>query len=96
MSNNKFDRQIQTDTITDVLEDIQKEQSLVVYNDDVNTFDHVIESLIDVCDHTPEQAEQCSLLIHFKGKSSVHHGDFDKLHPMKAALNSRSIEAVIE
>jgi len=44
---------------------------IIVYNDDVNTFDHVIETLIRVCDHTPEQAEQCSLIIHYNGKCTV-------------------------
>lgn len=96
MSDLNFNRQFETDELTELLEDLQREQSLVVHNDDVNTFDHVIESLMDVCHHSPEQAEQCSLIIHFKGKSSVEHGDFDKLHPMKTALNDRGLEATIE
>ncbi len=51
-----------------------KVHEIVLYNDDYNTFDHVIESLIVACDHTPEQAEQCSLLVHYKGKCIVKTG----------------------
>jgi len=64
-----------------VAEDI--ENALIVHNDDVNTFDWVIESLMDICKHTFEQAEQCSLLIHFQGKYAVKHGQMDELKPMK-------------
>ena len=55
--------------------------SLVVFNDDVNTFDFVIETLIGVCDHTPEQAEQCSIIVHHNGKCTVKTGDYDDLKP---------------
>ena len=48
----------------DVLEAEDRNNEIVVYNDDVNTFDHVIDTLIEVCDHTPIQAEQCLSLIH--------------------------------
>lgn len=68
---------------------------LMVYNDEVNTFDHVIETLIDVCDHTPEQAEQCTLIIHFKGKCVVKMGDFDELVPMRNAICDRGISAEV-
>ncbi|MFT4033290.1 MAG: ATP-dependent Clp protease adaptor ClpS [Siphonobacter sp.] len=73
----------------------KEEHDLVVFNDDVNTFDWVIETLIDVCGHTPEQAEQCTILIHFKGKCSVKKGDFDELAPMRNAICNRGISAEI-
>lgn len=70
--------------------------SLIVWNDDVNTFDHVIETLIEVCSHTPEQAEQCSLIVHYKGKCSVKQGDYETLKPMCDAITERGIGATIE
>lgn len=69
---------------------------LIVWNDDVNTFDHVIQSLVEICEHTREQAEQCSLIIHFKGKCSVKRGEFEKLRPMAEGLIDRTINATIE
>lgn len=68
---------------------------LVVFNDDVNTFDHVIETLIMVCKHTQEQAEQCTWLIHYKGKCAVKSGSFDFLRPMREAICEAGIDARI-
>ncbi|GIV39536.1 MAG: ATP-dependent Clp protease adaptor protein ClpS [Thermonema sp.] len=68
---------------------------LVVFNDDVNTFDHVIQTLIEVCKHTPEQAEQCTWIIHFKGKCSVKKGSWDELVPMRQAICDRGIQAEV-
>jgi ATP-dependent Clp protease adaptor protein ClpS len=68
---------------------------LVVFNDDVNTFDHVISTLIRVCKHTHEQAEQCTLLIHYKGKCAVKSGTFDFLKPMRESICEAGIEARI-
>ena len=69
---------------------------LVLHNDDVNTFDWVIDALIEVCKHTHEQAEQCSYIIHHKGKYAVKHGSFERLKPMKDAITDRGINATIE
>ncbi len=69
---------------------------LIVHNDEVNTFDWVIESLMDICGHTLEQAEQCALLIHHKGRYAVKSGAFDQLNPMREALTERGINATIE
>ena len=69
---------------------------IVVYNDDYNTFDWVIQSFMDVCNHTYEQSEQLSLLVHFKGKASVKTGVMSELKPMKDALVERGLSAVIE
>ena len=68
---------------------------IIVYNDDVNTFDHVIETLIRVCDHTPEQAEQCSLIIHYNGKCTVKTGHFDELKPQCTQLLEAGLSAEI-
>ncbi len=69
---------------------------IIVWNDDVNTFDWVIESLIEICSHTPEQATQCTFLIHYSGKCGVKKGDFDVLRPMCEALIDRGINATID
>jgi ATP-dependent Clp protease adaptor protein ClpS len=71
-------------------------RDLIVYNDDVNTFEHVIRSLIEVCGHELIQAEQCTLIIHHNGKCQVKHGDFEELKPMCVGLLDRGISAAIE
>ncbi len=69
---------------------------LIVLNDEVNTFDWVIQSLIEVLNHTSAQAEQLSLIIHHKGKAIVKNDSFEKLKPYKDALVERGLGAVIE
>lgn len=81
---------------TDVLEDEGKSSRLIVWNDEVNTFDWVIQTLVEVCNHTPEQAEQCALIIHTKGKYAVKEGIYDTLKPMCDAITERGINATIE
>jgi ATP-dependent Clp protease adaptor protein ClpS len=71
-------------------------KDLILYNDDVNTFDHVIESLVEICDHDSLQAEQCATLVHHKGKCSVKRGEYDKLKPLALALLNRGLSATIE
>lgn len=85
------------DTDVELLDEVIETEvyDLMVFNDDVNTFDFVIETLMDVCGHTPEQAEQCTLLIHFKGKCSVKKGSFDELVPMRNAICHRGISAEV-
>ncbi|GAB2788155.1 ATP-dependent Clp protease adaptor ClpS [Rhabdobacter roseus] len=89
--------QTQIETEVEILEEtIETEvKSLVVFNDEVNTFDWVIQTLIEVCEHGPEQAEQCTLIIHFKGKCSVKEGEFEKLAPMRNEICRRGISAEI-
>lgn len=84
-------------TDVDVLDDVVETDvhNLVVFNDDINTFDHVIDTLIDVCAHTPEQAEQCTLLIHYKGKCAVKNGSWDELVPMRNEICRRGISAEV-
>ncbi len=81
---------------TDILVSEANPFSLIVWNDEVNTFEWVIETLIEVCDHSQEQAEQCAMLIHTKGKYAVKHGDYDTLKPMCNAITERGIGATIE
>ncbi len=69
---------------------------LIVWNDDINTFDWVIETLMEVCGHSFEQAEQCSLFIHFKGKYAVKDGIFEDLKPMCESILERGINATVE
>ena len=80
----------------DVLTSIDEPYSLVVWNDEVNTFQWVIETLIDVCGYTHEQAEQCSYIIHFQGKYAVKQGNYDELKPLCDAITDRGIGATIE
>ena len=68
---------------------------IVLYNDDVNTFDHVIDTLIYACDHTPEQAEQCSIIVHYKGKCTVKTGLYDDLKPRCSKLLEAGLSAEI-
>ncbi|WP_306352389.1 ATP-dependent Clp protease adaptor ClpS [Flavobacterium sp. '19STA2R22 D10 B1'] len=84
-----------------VLEEVLVEESIalnneiVLYNDDVNTFDHVIETLIKVCEHTSEQAEQCALLVHYKGKCTVKTGQLQELKPQCTRLLAAGLSAEI-
>lgn len=68
---------------------------IIVYNDDVNTFDHVIDTLIRICGHTPIQAEQCSLIVHFNGKCTVKTGEYDKLKIQCTGLLEAGLSAEI-
>lgn len=72
------------------------QRDLIVFNDDFNTFDHVIESLIKVCKHEVEQAVQCTHIVHFNGKCQVKRGEYEKLEPMCTALLERGITAEIQ
>jgi len=80
----------------DTVEELVEIKDLIVHNDEVNTFDWVIDSLMDICQHSEEQAEQCTVLIHFKGRTSVKNGTYEKLHPLKDSLSDRGINATIE
>ena len=84
------------DLLLDTIEDTGDPAQLVVYNDDFNTFDWVIECFIDILGHSFEQAEQLSLIIHFKGKATVKSATLNELRPKKEALIDRGLSAVIE
>lgn len=87
----------QEEVLTDVLEAVETTDimDLVVFNDDYNTFAHVIETLIRVCKHSSEQAEQCTWIIHHNGKCTVKTGTFDFLKPMREAICEEGIDARI-
>ena len=68
---------------------------IILYNDDVNTFDHVIETLVRVCNHDPLQAEQCAILVHYTGKCTVKTGSFDELKPQCTQLLEAGLSAEI-
>ena len=80
---------------TKIKEQVAVNHEIVLYNDDVNTFDHVIECLIKYCDHTAEQAEQCAILVHYKGKCTVKTGSIDELKPQCTALLESGLSAEI-
>lgn len=80
---------------TDVLESVGINNEIVLFNDDVNTFDHVIDTLIRVCNHDELQAEQCALLVHYKGKCIVKTGTFDELKPQCSSLLEAGLSAEI-
>lgn len=87
-----------TYTETDVLleTEITDIYNLIVWNDEVNTFEWVIETLMEICGHSYEQAEQCAYIIHFQGKYAVKTGLYDDLKPMCEAITDRGINATIE
>ncbi len=87
----------QEQELVDLLESIEitDVKDLIVYNDDFNTFEHVINTLIKVCKHSTEQAEQCTWIIHFKGKCTVKTGSFEELKPMREAICEAGIDAKI-
>lgn len=92
----KFDTYTDSHEETDVIALDDRGCSLIVWNDEVNTFEWVIETLIQVCGHSHEQAEQCSYFIHFKGKYAVKQGAYDELKPMCDAITERGIGATVE
>ena len=69
---------------------------LIILNDNFNTFDHVIDTLIDVCKHTHHQAEQCTYLIHYRGKCSVKEGEYKKLNKMKKLISKAGLNSIIK
>ncbi len=81
---------------TDLLTDDENTCQLIVWNDEVNSFDWVIATLIVVCHHSKEQAEQSAMIIHTKGKYAVKEGGFDYLKPMCNAITERGIGATVE
>lgn len=93
-NHNQPQRQYEENTL--ILDETTEEHKLILWNDDVNTFDFVIESLIEICNHTLEQAEQCTILVHYKGKCTVKTGTMDILEPMHQKLLSRGLSSEIQ
>ena len=79
----------------DVAELESNQNEIILYNDEVNTFDHVINTLIYACEHTPVQAEQCSLIVHYKGKCTVKTGSYEELEPRCSMLLDAGLSAEV-
>jgi len=92
----KNSTETQSDVLIEIEESVDIQNSIVLFNDDVNSFDFVIETLIEVCKHEPLQAEQCTFLIHYKGKCSVKTGSYEQLLPLCSALLDRGLTAEIQ
>ena len=90
LTNTKFKEESNTLTLT------ESYCTLIVWNDEVNTFEWVIETLIEVCGHSTEQAEQCAIIIDSKGKYAVKEGSYEILKPQCDAITERGINATIE
>jgi ATP-dependent Clp protease adaptor protein ClpS len=88
----KKQKQQSSDSIPELL---TSRMELILFNDDINSFDYVIESLVEVCDHNPEQAEQCATIAHFKGKCGIKVGTLVELTPMNNELNKRGISTLL-
>ena len=91
---NKNQWETEEETSVETLE--AKHHAIILFNDDVNTFDHVIEMLVTYCGHDPVQAEQCAFIIHYKGKATVKTAPYSVLKPQQEALCDRGLSAVIE
>ncbi len=81
---------------TDVVTESTRGYCIIVWNDDVNSFEWVITTLMEICGHTEEQAEQCAFIIHYNGKYAVKEGIYEILKPMCEAITDRGINATIE
>jgi ATP-dependent Clp protease adaptor protein ClpS len=81
---------------TDLLTSVEEPCNLIIWNDEVNTFEWVIETLIEICGHSYEQAEQCAYIIHFHGKYAVKQGSYEELKPLCDAITDRGINATVE
>ena len=87
--------QEKTLTKIQIKEETVKQNEIVLFNDDVNTFDHVIDTLIYACDHYPEQAEQCAIIVHHKGRCTVKTGEYSDLEPRCTMLLDAGLSAEI-
>lgn len=89
MGNIKTEKRLEADSVK------SKVYTLMLFNDDVHTFDYVTEALVKICGHSPEQAEQCTFLVHYKGKCDVKRGSLKELKPLHAALSDKGLTADI-
>lgn len=92
----RAEEQTKKEPIQDQQNEELNERSLILHNDDYHSFDYVIEALMSVCEHDSEQATQCTLITHYKGKCDVKKGSFTYLSPMKKALVDRELTATID
>lgn len=85
----------QTDSYEEIKEQQGKEHELILFNDDINSFDFVIDTLVDVCGHDPISAEQCALVAHFNGKCVIKEGGADELEPIGKEMTDRGLSISI-
>ena len=85
-----------TKPIENTEDQVSEEKDLILHNDDHNTFDFVIETLIEVCDHDPVTAEQLTLIVHYKGKCTIRSGDLEELTPMSQEMSDRGLTVSIK
>lgn len=93
---NSWNPQIETEEDVELLTLEGEVKRLVLHNDDYNTFDWVIEALVEICRHNSEQAEQCAYIVHHRGKCQVKHGSVDQMNRLHAALVQRGLSATVE
>ena len=91
----KNNPQIDKESELEVLTQLEREHEIILYNDDINTFDHVINSLVAYCKHTFEQAEQCAYIVHYSGKCAVKSGSYEELEPICRKLLEVQLSAEI-
>ena len=91
----KYNPQIEKESEVEVLTQVEREHEIILYNDDINTFDHVINSLVVYCEHTFEQAEQCAYIVHYSGKCAVKSGSYEELEPICRKLLEVQLSAEI-
>ena len=91
----KYNPQIEKESEVEVLTQVEREHEIILYNDDINTFDHVINSLVVYCEHTFEQAEQCAYIVHYSGKCAVKSGSYEELEPICLKLLEAQLSAEI-
>ncbi|MDR0941391.1 MAG: ATP-dependent Clp protease adaptor ClpS [Bacteroidales bacterium] len=94
--NTLHDEKTNTCTDTNVADCITGTHTLVLHNDDFNTFEFVIKNLVKICKHQVEQATQCAFLVHYTGKTDIMHGEFSELNACKTALTDQGLSATIE
>lgn len=93
---NHWETQVEVEEDIEILIKDAVETKLILHNDDYNTFDWVIESLVEVCKHSTEQAEQCAYIVHYRGKCQVKHGEKEKMERLHKALVQRGLTATVE
>jgi|TARA_B100001248_G_scaffold257854_1_gene241060 ATP-dependent Clp protease adaptor protein ClpS len=92
---NKEKPQIEKESEAELLTQVEREHEIILYNDDVNTFEHVINTLVAYCDHTYQQAEQCAYIVHYSGKCAVKSGSYEELEPICLKLLEAQLSAEI-
>lgn len=92
MTSKETKKEISRKTNKDIVED----NFLILHNDEIHSFDYVIKALIEICEHGYEQATQCTMITHYKGKCDIKKGNFKALKPLKTALNNKKLTATID